>query len=63
MGPCPARFPFMESLRTMGYEEAGHVQEIGYGCHNDVQILADQLYSEEELLFWYIIKFDFDFLA
>ena len=22
----------------MGYEEARHVQEIGYGCHNDVQV-------------------------
>ena len=40
-----ARLPFLESPRTMGYLSMGtrHVQEIGYGCHNDVQVVHQKV--------------------
>ena len=40
-----AQLPFLESPRTMGYLSMGtqHVQEIGYGCHNDVQVVHQKV--------------------
>ena len=40
-----ARLPFLESPRTMGYLSMGtqHVQEIGYGCHSDMQVVHQKV--------------------